>query len=419
MATEQNPGNGPDIFRTFKVIPSYTRRRELPSIRVQLYLSEGESPFGPPPEYDQIVKEIAQSGLHTEKGSHYENVNTLAAENFVRERFELDKTGLKKPYITFSAGGSDMILDKIMGLFKNNTQVHALGPHFPPLETYMDERNPSLEYISIEQPLREPPEKGLELAKQLTLDRERAFEMVQRDLTEEGAKPKENFSHTVFYICNPNTPLGTVIQPEAISDFVAFQEQHGNLVIIDEAFGDALPDKDSAAKLTNTHDNVIVLRTLSKLIGIPGERLGYAIMSSGVGNMYEGRRKSYDISGPQVELLNRIMDNKIISGHLQEIVPMVRAIKKPLIEGIKNAGFRVVQDGGGETVPIFTVQAYDEQLYDQLEYASVDVAPGKAFFSTHFDFYNNSLFRVRVPGTWHEAQELIRRMTLADISSRF
>ena len=79
----------------------------------------------------------------------------------------------------------------------------------------------------------------------------------------------------VIYICNPNNPTGT-ITPRADIDYVVANAPKDTLILIDEAYihlSDAQPSLD----YVKDGKNVIVLRTFSKLYGMAGLRLGFAI----------------------------------------------------------------------------------------------------------------------------------------------
>ena len=79
----------------------------------------------------------------------------------------------------------------------------------------------------------------------------------------------------VFYICNPNNPTGTITSKESINYALA-NKPKGSILLIDEAyihFSDATPSLD----LVKADQDVIVLRTFSKIYGMAGMRCGFAI----------------------------------------------------------------------------------------------------------------------------------------------
>jgi histidinol-phosphate aminotransferase len=81
----------------------------------------------------------------------------------------------------------------------------------------------------------------------------------------------------LIFICNPNNPTSTVVDPEALSRFVEAVPSH-IVIAIDEAYVEYVRDgllPDSLA-VVREHTNVIVLRTFSKAYGLAGLRVGYA-----------------------------------------------------------------------------------------------------------------------------------------------
>lgn len=82
----------------------------------------------------------------------------------------------------------------------------------------------------------------------------------------------------LIFVCNPNNPTSTVVDPDALERFVAAVPPH-ILVAIDEAYVEYIRDgllPDSLG-LVRRHANVVVLRTFSKAYGLAGLRLGYAV----------------------------------------------------------------------------------------------------------------------------------------------
>jgi len=79
----------------------------------------------------------------------------------------------------------------------------------------------------------------------------------------------------VIYVCNPNNPTGTITSRKDIEAIVAGAPKD-TVILIDEAYihlSDATPCLD----MVKDGKNVIVLRTFSKLYGMAGLRLGFAI----------------------------------------------------------------------------------------------------------------------------------------------
>lgn len=79
-------------------------------------------------------------------------------------------------------------------------------------------------------------------------------------------------------LCTPNNPTGPALSTEEISEFLQKVPAHV-AVAIDEAYREFVdPElRPDTARLFAEHPNVVILRTFSKLQGLAGLRLGYAI----------------------------------------------------------------------------------------------------------------------------------------------
>ena len=81
-----------------------------------------------------------------------------------------------------------------------------------------------------------------------------------------------------MYVCNPNNPTGTLITGSALRPFLG-EVSARTPVLVDEAYLDLGDDQAQHTAVTNVlaGDRVIVARTFSKLHGMAGLRVGYAI----------------------------------------------------------------------------------------------------------------------------------------------
>lgn len=82
----------------------------------------------------------------------------------------------------------------------------------------------------------------------------------------------------LIFVCNPNNPTSTVVDPDALTRFVEAVPPHV-LVAIDEAYVEYVRDGmlPNSLELALTRSNVVVLRTFSKAYGLAGLRVGYAV----------------------------------------------------------------------------------------------------------------------------------------------
>ena len=82
-------------------------------------------------------------------------------------------------------------------------------------------------------------------------------------------------------VCNPNNPTSTALHLADIATFVAEVPPHV-CVIIDEAYCEfnLLDDPDASVELLDRHPNLVLLRTFSKVYGLCGLRVGFALCGS-------------------------------------------------------------------------------------------------------------------------------------------
>jgi histidinol-phosphate aminotransferase len=123
------------------------------------------------------------------------------------------------------------------------------------------------------------------------------FESIGRCAKTLGAQVAEipltaNYSHNLaamltqtdaatglIYICNPNNPTGSLTPRKDLEEFVS-KLPPATTVLIDEAyhhFVGATPDYTSFIDKPMNDDRVIVARTFSKVFGLAGIRVGYAV----------------------------------------------------------------------------------------------------------------------------------------------
>ena len=84
----------------------------------------------------------------------------------------------------------------------------------------------------------------------------------------------------ILIVCNPNNPTATALTVDELDAFVAALPRHV-CVIVDEAYVEfnTLQDPDASLPLLGKHPNLVLLRTFSKVYGLCGLRVGYALGS--------------------------------------------------------------------------------------------------------------------------------------------
>jgi histidinol-phosphate aminotransferase len=87
----------------------------------------------------------------------------------------------------------------------------------------------------------------------------------------------------LVFLCNPNNPTSTVHNAASVRAFIARvrKEAPQAMILVDEAYHEYVDDPAYATMIPETKDpNVIVSRTFSKVFGMAGLRVGYAICAA-------------------------------------------------------------------------------------------------------------------------------------------
>ena len=93
----------------------------------------------------------------------------------------------------------------------------------------------------------------------------------------DGMLRKVNRKTKLVFICNPNNPTGTTITQESFNHFLSKLPRRV-IVVLDEAYGDFVEDPFYPNGLDYIKkEQIIILRTFSKVYGLAGLRIGYAL----------------------------------------------------------------------------------------------------------------------------------------------
>ena len=112
----------------------------------------------------------------------------------------------------------------------------------------------------------------------------------------------------VIWITNPHNPTGQLWSKNSLEEII----KKYKLVICDEAFLSMTPngDKESLIPLTQKYDNLLVLRSLTKIFNIPGLRLGYVIGSSKKLKQWQINRDPWPINSFAIKAGIDLLSNK-------------------------------------------------------------------------------------------------------------
>jgi histidinol-phosphate aminotransferase len=99
----------------------------------------------------------------------------------------------------------------------------------------------------------------------------------------------------LLYVCNPNNPTGGMVTRDELTRLLDAVPE-SVLVVVDEAYHEyvADPDYPDAIAEHGERPNVCALRTFSKIYGLAGLRIGYAVAPAGVVDAIGRARNAFD-----------------------------------------------------------------------------------------------------------------------------
>ena len=169
----------------------------------------------------------------------------------------------------------------------------------------------------------------------------------------------------LVYVCNPNNPTATIVTGDEMAAFAAKVPATAT-ILVDEAYHHFVEDPRyrSSLELIARHPNVVVARTFSKIYGMAGLRLGYAI----------GSKETIASMAPYASWSNTnasVLAAAAASLADPDLVPRQRKLlndtRKWLVGELTKQGFRtmpseanfVMMDVGGDVTPV--IQAFRAQ----------------------------------------------------------
>ena len=116
-------------------------------------------------------------------------------------------------------------------------------------------------------------------------------------------------------LVNPNNPTGTALAPERVLTLARKARRHGTLFLVDEAYFYFCPK--TLMPWVGKPDNLIVLRTFSKLCGLAAGRLGYAAASPDIVHALRSTKSVFDVNSLSVFFAERLLREPALLGRLR------------------------------------------------------------------------------------------------------
>jgi histidinol-phosphate aminotransferase len=175
----------------------------------------------------------------------------------------------------------------------------------------------------------------------------------------------------VIYLANPNNPTGSAFSGQEFREFLRAVPD-GVLVALDEAYihyATSIGLRD-AVEAYRERKNLLILRTFSKVYGLAGLRIGYAIGRPALLSAMNKLKTPFNTSGVAQAAALAALDDK---EHVRRCIETNAAERKRLCDGLKHLGMQpVTSEANFVFVPVGP-EAKD--LSDELLHLGVIVRP--------------------------------------------
>ncbi|HSF53580.1 MAG TPA: histidinol-phosphate transaminase [Algoriphagus sp.] len=202
-------------------------------------LGSNENPYGPSESMRKAMTAAFDNGCRYPWGYNGSLVKMIA-----------EKEGVPEDHIVLVAGSTEGL--KVAGLtFGKGGEIITCAPTFLSMMEYAELWGTEINWV--------PLNKDLDF-----------------DLDE--IEKRVSYETGLVFLCNPNNPTGKLLPADRVLDFCESVSKR-TVVFSDEAYYDYItePNYPSMVELVKKGHDVVVSRTLSKVYGLAGIRMGYLV----------------------------------------------------------------------------------------------------------------------------------------------
>ena len=232
-------------------------------------------------------------------------------DNFEKSILEKIFKKVKKENVLISSG-SDGSIKSIFEIFlSKNDKVAVLSPTYAMYQVYSDIFKTKLIKIGYN--------------KDYKLNRKQLIDIINR----------KNIK--VLFIPNPNQPIEDIISKNEMTKLCKICNKKKILLVVDEAY--YMFGAPTAASLIKKFNNIIILRTFSKSLGIPSVRFGFILANKKIISIMNSYRLSYESNFLTDTVVKYFIDNfQIIKNYINK----VKIGREYVRNECKKLGFNVI-----------------------------------------------------------------------------
>jgi histidinol-phosphate aminotransferase len=175
----------------------------------------------------------------------------------------------------------------------------------------------------------------------------------------------------LVFIANPNNPTGTWVDRAALDAFLQTLPERV-LVVLDEAYFEYVEESDypNGIALRARYPNLVVTRTFSKIHGLAGLRIGYAVSTVEMAEYLNRVRQPFNVNNVALAAAEAALDDK---EHVQRSRAVNREGMQQLTEGLRRLGCSFIPSVANFVT--FDVGRPTGPVYEQLLRRGVIVRP--------------------------------------------
>ena len=229
---------------------------EPPDNELSIKLNTNENPYPPSPQVSNVLSQIKPESLRRYPPATAQKFRQLAAE--------LHGLDLKNVIAT---RGGDELLRLVITTFVDPGEKIGMT-------------DPTYSLYSVLAQIQDCPIVNAPLLADWTLP-------------EEFAQSMNDQKVKLTFLVNPHAPTGALMPVDQISKLAS---KLNSILLLDEAYIDFVDHHYQTAQLVKEHDNLIILRTLSKGYSLAGLRFGYGLADQSlIAPMLHKTRDSYNL----------------------------------------------------------------------------------------------------------------------------
>ena len=263
-------------------------------------LHSNENPYGPSAAArEAVMAAIAEANLYP--NAAYSSLSRMIAQ----------REGLTPDHVVVGAGSQEVLRMTAMAYGLADGEVLVAHPTYEGIEQHAATISAYVHRVPLDENL---------LTDLSTMDR------------------RTTQSVDLVFICNPNNPTGTISPGETLKSFCE-EVSRRSVILVDEAYYELVDDPEyrSMAGMVAAGHNVIVSRTFSKVYGLAGLRVGYALARPDIARRLRQYRSSSSLNILGVRAaIAAYQDQEFVS----ESRARIKASRSMATSRIREMGFR-------------------------------------------------------------------------------